>query len=201
MELCVSRFLCTVDQMKTSGCANLQNVAISNSKKFSAACRSHLTFIHFVLLSFLPLLCVWISMVPTDFLRCYVPAFCIMIYDQIVRKILICTHENCRFLLVPFENSKIKRRNFSVQATGEQSQKFSAWLSFWRGDTGFSTSKVQIIVVFLHRHWPPRIYLCEYSYSVASLGHCAWVRISSNVKFFQQIHIFMNLQQPQTYKL
>lgn len=144
--MCECRFLCTVDRMKTSGCANLQNVTISNSKKFCAACRSHLTFIHFVLLSFHFCVCVCISVVPTDFLRCYVSAvFALWFTIRLFGRFWFVHTRIVVFSARPFWRPK---------SNGEQSQKFSAWLSFRRGDTGFATSKVQNIVVFLHRHWP-----------------------------------------------
>lgn len=102
-------------------------------------------FISSCFLSFLFCVCLYLCGADRFLTVLRLCCFCIMIYDQIVRKILICTHENCRFSTRPFWRPK---------SNGEQSQKFSAWLSFRRGDTGFATIKVQNIVVFLHRNWP-----------------------------------------------
>lgn len=79
-------------------CVNLQKVAISNSKKFSAARRSHHVCKISCFLFISARLCVL-----TDFLRCYVFLSAFMIYDQIVHKILICTRK-LSFCCVSFED-------------------------------------------------------------------------------------------------
>lgn len=100
------RSLCTVDRMKTSGCANLQNVTISNSKKFCAACRSHLTFIHFVLLSFFPFLCVSVSLWCRQI--SYGATFLLFLHYDLrsdcSEDFDLYTRELSFFLLVPFED-------------------------------------------------------------------------------------------------